>query len=180
MTEQPDVVSQRWSGGHRVDPACLGDELTMLSQYLDYYRSTFELKCAGVAPEQLSARMIPPSTLSLHGLLRHLAGVERWWFRIQFAREQVPELYYTDDDPDQDFNSLDGDVGEALEVWRRECARSREIVAAAGSMDSLGTRRLTGEPFSLRWVMLRLLAEYARHAGHADLLRQRIDGRTGE
>ncbi|MDX6257095.1 MAG: hypothetical protein QOJ11_3429 [Frankiales bacterium] len=180
MTDEPGVFSQRWSGGDRVDPACLGDERTMLSQYLDYQRSTFELKCAGVAPGQLSALTVPPSTLSLHGLLRHLSGVERWWFRIQFAGEQVPELYYSDDDPDQDFDSLDGDAGEALEVWRRECARSREIARAAESMDSTGTRRLTGEPFSLRWVMLRLVAEYARHNGHADLLRQRIDGRTGE
>jgi hypothetical protein len=180
MTNQPNVFSQRWPSGDRVDPARLGDERTMLSQYLDYYRSTFELKCAGLAPERLSDLTVPPSTLSLHGLLRHLAGVERWWFRIQFAGEQVPLLYYTDDDPDQDFGSLDGDVGEALEVWRRECARSREIVAAAESMDSTGTRLLTGEPFSLRWVMLRLVAEYARHNGHADLLRQRIDGRTGE
>ncbi len=180
MTDQPAAYSQRWSGGDRVDPEPLGDERTMLCQYLDYHRSTFELKCAGIAQDELNQLSVAPSTMSLHGLLRHLTGVERWWLQIQFAGEQVSELYYSEDDPEQDFESLDGDFVEELALWREECARSREIVAAAESMDSTGTRVLTGQPFSLRWVLLRMIAEYARHNGHADLLRQRIDGRTGE
>jgi Protein of unknown function (DUF664) len=180
MSDAPTAFSQRWSDGDRVDPASLGDETTMLVQYLDYHRRTFELKCAGLTGERLSELAIPPSGLSLHGLLRHLAGVERWWFQLQFAGEEVGDLYYSDDDPDQDFESLDGDVDEVWAVWHTECARSREIVAGAESMDSTGTRLLTGEPFSLRWLMLRMVAEYARHNGHADLLRERIDGRTGE
>ena len=105
---------------------------------------------------------------------------QRWCLRQQFAGEQLPELYYTEDDPDQDFESLGGDFDEALDVWRQECARAREIVATADSLDVTGTRLLTGEPFTLRWVLLRMIAEYARHNGHADLLRQRLDGRTGE
>jgi len=88
-------------------------------------------------------------------------------------------LYYSDDDPGQDFDSLEGDIEEAFDVWRAECQRSREIVAAAASLEETGTRRSTGEPFSLRWLMVRLIAEYARHDGHADLLRERIDGATG-
>jgi len=122
---------------------------------------------------------VPPSGLSLHGLLRHLSGVERWWFQQQFAGLDRPMLYYTDEDPDQDFETLDGDVPAAFAVWREECRRSREIVAAAPSLDVTGIRRQTGTAFSLRWVMLRMIAEYARHNGHADLLRERIDGAVG-
>lgn len=100
-------------------------------------------------------------------------------FRIQFAGEDVPMLYYTDDDPDQDFDSLDGDVGEAFAVWRDEVERARRIVAAAASLEETGTVRSTGEPIALRTVLVKLIAEYARHNGHADLLRERLDGATG-
>ncbi|KJY34487.1 Mini-circle protein, partial [Streptomyces sp. NRRL S-444] len=110
---------------------------------------------------------------------RHLSGVERWWFRIQFAHEDVPLLYYSDDDPDQDFESLDGDVEEAFAVWRAGCERSRQITAAAASLDETGIRKRTGEPISLRRIMVDMIAEYARHNGHADLLREGIDGATG-
>src|SRR6266542_1194926 len=157
----PKHYSPMWSGDTRTTPPALGDERETLSSYLDWHRATFELKCSGVPLERL------------------LAGVERWWFRIQFAGEDVPMLYYSDDDPDQDFDSLEGDIEESFDVWRAECQRSREIVAAAASLDETGTRRSTGEPFSLRWLMVRLIAEYARHDGHADLLRERIDGATG-
>lgn len=146
---------------------------------LDWHRQTFELKCAGLTPRQLSERAVPPSSLSLHGLVRHLAGAERWWFRIQFAGEDVPLLYYSDDDPDQDFDKLDGDVGEAFGVWRAECDRSRQTTAAARSLDETGIRRQTGRPISLRKILVAMIAEYARHNGHADLLRERIDGSTG-
>src|SRR6266511_2686663 len=153
----PKHYSPMWSGDTRTTPPALGDERETLSSYLDWHRATFELKCSGVPLERLSERTVPPSSLSLHGLARHLA----------------------DDDPDQDFDSLEGDIEEAFDVWRAECQRSREIVAAAASLDETGTRRSTGEPFSLRWLMVRLIAEYARHDGHADLLRERIDGATG-
>ena len=163
----------------RADPPLEADERAMLAAYLDFQRETLALKCAGIADRAHSEKLVPPSGLSLHGLVRHLAGVERWWLHLQFAGEDKPLLYYSDDDPNQDFDSLDGDFEEALAVWRRECERSREIVAAAPSLDATGTRRQTGESFSLRWVLLRLIAEYARHNGHADLLRERIDGATG-
>jgi len=117
--------------------------------------------------------------LSLHGLLRHLAGVERWWLRQQFAGEDVPLLYYSDDNPNEDFDVLDGDPGEAFSVWRQECARSRQIVAEAPSLDETGTEKPSGEPISLRRILVGMIGECAQHVGHADLLRERIDGATG-
>jgi hypothetical protein len=162
----------------RTPPPLVGDEREILTAYLDWQRETFALKCTGVARDRLSEHLVPPSRLTLHGLLRHLAGVERWWFRIQFAGEDVPLLYYSDDDPEQDFESLDGDVEEAFALWRAECRRSREIVAAA-ALDDTGVHRASGAPVALRRVMVGLIAEYARHNGHADLLRERIDGATG-
>jgi hypothetical protein len=174
-----DNYVQPWDADSRRPPPFVGGERETLTAFLDWHRETFALKCAGVPAGRLSEKGIPPSGLSLHGLLRHLTGVERWWFRIQFAGEELPLIYYSDDDPNQDFDSLDGDFAEALAVWRRECERSRAIVAVAPSLDATGTRRQTGDAFSLRWVLLRLIAEYARHNGHADLLRERIDGSTG-
>ena len=108
-----------------------------------------------------------------------MAGVERWWFRQQFAGEDIDLLYYSDDEPDQDFENLDGDVGVAFDVWRDECERSRLVVAGASSLDDTGTDGATGEPLTLRWVLLTMIAEYAQHNGHADLLREQIDGATG-
>jgi hypothetical protein len=163
----------------RSDPPQVGDEPSMLEAYLDFQRETLALKCAGVAGRKHSEKLVPPSGLSLHGLVRHLSGVERWWLHKQFAGDDVVMLYYSDDDPNQDFDSLDGDFDEALAVWRAQVERSREIVAAASSLDDTGTRVADGTEFSLRWVLLRLIAEYARHNGHADLLRERIDGDVG-
>lgn len=174
----PIQYSEQWADDTRTPPPRVADERATLAAYLDYYRDTLALKCAGLSPEQLSAKSVPPSGLSLHGLVRHLSGVERWWMQIQFAGDDVPMLYYSDDDPDQDFDDLGGDVHEAFAVWRAECERSREIAAAA-ALDDTGTRRRDGKPFSLRWVLLRMIAEYAQHDGHADLLREQIDGAVG-
>ncbi|MFI9237932.1 DinB family protein [Streptomyces cinnamoneus] len=180
MTEIPaENYAPGWRDGSRPELPTTGDEREVLTAFLDWHRETFALKCSGVAPERLSDKGVPPSGLSLHGLIRHLAGVERWWFRTQFAGEDVPVLYYSDDDPDQDFASLDGDPAEALAVWRAECERAREIVAATPSLDATGRVVATGKPISLRVVLVKLIAEYARHNGHADLLRERIDGATG-
>jgi hypothetical protein len=180
MTTIPEEnYSPSWEADARTDPPLVAGERETLIAFLDWHRETFALKCAGVPSERLSDKGVPPSGLSLHGILRHLTGVERWWFRIQFAGEDLPLLYYSDDDPDQDFDSLDGDVTEALAAWREECRRSREIVARTRSLDETGTRQRTGEPFSLRWTLVSMIAEYARHNGHADLLRERIDGAAG-
>ncbi|MFD0551488.1 DinB family protein [Streptomyces rectiviolaceus] len=178
-TPTPQYFAPNWSDDTREPPPNTGDEREALTTSLDWHRATFELKCAGLTQEQLSERAAPPSELSLHGLLRHLAGVERWWFRIQLTGEGVPLLYYSDEDPDQDFGDLTGDAGKAFAVWHEECERSRRIVAAARSLDVTGTRRATGDPISLRRILINMIAEYARHNGHADLLRERIDGTTG-
>ncbi|KAA2252719.1 DinB family protein [Solihabitans fulvus] len=178
-TIPPENYSQDWVDGERAELPLVGEEREILTAFLDWHRATFELKCTGVPKERLSDKGIPPSGLSLHGLLRHLAGVERWWFAMQFAKQDLPHLYYSDDDPDQDFDTLDGDVDEALAVWREECARSREIVANTASLDETGIRQSDGKPISLRRILVHSIAEYARHNGHADLLRERIDGKTG-
>jgi len=166
-----------WPTDARPDPPLVGDERTILTAFLDWHRQTLELKCAGLSPQQLSAKAIPPSGLSLHGMLRHLGGAERWWFQIRFAGQGVPMLYYSDEDPNQDFDGLNGDPAEALLVWHRECEVSRAIVANA-SLEDLGSTA-TGEPVSLRRILVHVIAEYARHNGHADLLRERLDGATG-
>jgi len=169
--------SASWEGD-RPESSRVASEREILTSTLDWHRRTFELKCEGLTPEQMAMRSVEPSSMSLHGLLRHLTGTERWWFRVQFLGEDVPLLYYSDDRPEQDFDDTDGDVEAAWAAWREECARSREIVAAA-SLDDTGTSFRDGEPFSLRWLLTHHIAEYARHDGHADLLRERIDGRTG-
>jgi hypothetical protein len=171
--------SPKWSDADRPTLPLTGDERSTLTGFLDWHRATFELKCTGVPAERLSDKSIEPSGLSLHGILRHLTGVERWWFRMQFAGEDLPMLYYSDDDPNQDFDSLDGDVGEALAAWRTECEHSRAAVAQASTLDETGTIFRTGEDFSLRYILVNMIAEYARHNGHADLLRERIDGAAG-
>jgi hypothetical protein len=182
MSPKPVVPAENFSPVWPDDPRpplpLTGSDRELLVAYLEHHRATFALKCSGVSDEQLSRRSMPPSTLSLHGLLRHLTGVERWWFQINFAGDDVPMLYYSDADPDQDFERLDGDVAQAWAQWRAECDRSREIVAAH-ALDDTGTRVRDGQPFSLRNALLKMVAEYAQHNGHADLLREGIDGATG-
>ncbi|MEV2276196.1 DinB family protein [Nocardiopsis sp. NPDC049922] len=175
----PRSFSPLWRAPERAELPRTGGEREVLTAYLDWHRATLEAKCAGLASAQLSHRGVPPSTLSLHGLVRHLAGVERWWLRIQFAGEDLPLLYYSDDDPDQDFDDLDGDPAEAFAVWRREVARAREIVDLAGSLDETAKAPRSAGPLQLRVILVKLVAEYARHNGHADLLRESADGAVG-
>ncbi len=157
-------------------------ETTTLRQYLDRYRMTFEMKCEGLTPEQLATRSVPPSTMSLLGLVRHLAKVEHSWFRRVMGHQfDLDRIYWTKEDRDLDFNGAvadEGVVADAWESWRREVAHAREVVDTAESLD------LTGEhpdgPIALREVLVHMIEEYARHLGHADLLRECIDGRTGQ
>jgi hypothetical protein len=168
------------SDDDRPRPPAAADERTMLAGWLDFHRATLEMKCAGLTPEQLATRAVAPSTLSLLGLVRHLADVERAWFRRRLAGEDAPPLYYSDDDPDGDFDNVDpAGVEDAFAAWRAECARAREIAAALPSLDVLVTDR-AGRRLSARWVLGHMVEEYARHNGHADLLRERLDGTTGE
>ena len=183
MPEARKIADHHYSPGitddDRTPLPLTGSEREILTAFLDHQRRTFELKFRGLPWDRFSEKAVPPSELSFHGLVRHIAGAERWWFRQQFAGEDVAMLYFTDDKPDSDFEDLDGDVGEAIGVWRAECDASRAIVAAASSLDVTGIAFRTDEPVSLRRILVHMIAEYARHNGHADLLRERLDGATG-
>jgi hypothetical protein len=165
----------------RRDPPHIADERAMLEAWLEYHRATLGLKCAGVPAARLAERAVPPSNLSLLGLVRHMAEVERSWFRRTLAGEAAPPLYYSDSDPDGDFDWVEGaEVDAAFAAWRAECDHARELIAKMDSLDYVGHQRRSGERVSLRWILVHMIEEYARHNGHADLLRERIDGAVGQ
>jgi Protein of unknown function (DUF664) len=171
--------SPSWADDDRPRIPRVAAEREALAAYLEYYRATVEMKCRGLTPEQARTRSMPPSALSLHGLIRHLAGVERWWFQQNFERRDVPFLFFTAEDPDLDFNPpSDADFADDLATWRAECAISREIVGAH-DLDDTARPLDWHEDVDLRWLVLRMITEYAQHCGHLDLLREGIDGRTG-
>jgi hypothetical protein len=148
----------------------------MLDAWLDYYRATLLHKCAGLSGEQLVERSCPPSPMSLIGLVRHLTEMERAYAHRLIDRD-LPLYYCTEERPDADFEDVSpAAAADDLEVFATHCARSREIMGAARLDDTFGR---TGS-YSLRWIYLYLSKEYARHLGHADLLRERVDGATGE
>jgi uncharacterized damage-inducible protein DinB len=154
------------------------DERTTLMAFLEWQRATLARKCDGLNGDQLRQRSAPPSTLSLLGLVRHMADVERGWFRRTLEGEAVPPIYSSDSDPDGEFDNVDAaEVEEAFASWRGECERSREIVSAH-ELEDTGRQR-TGTVVSLRWILNHMIEEYSRHNGHADLLRERIDGAVG-
>lgn len=155
-----------------------GDERAMLEGLLDLHRQTLLWKCAGLTAEQLKLRSVEPSTLSLLGLVRHCAEVERGWFRRTIAGQDVPFLYCSEADWDAEFNEVDGaDAAADLAAYHAEVAAARAAVADL-PLDHTVPHDRRGA-VCLRWVYLHLIDEYARHNGHADLLRERIDGVTG-
>jgi uncharacterized damage-inducible protein DinB len=158
-----------------------GDERATLNDFLRFQRLTLEVKCDGLDAGQLARRSVEPSTMSLLGLVRHMAEVERGWFRRRFAGQDVPRRYQTEADPDGDFNGAVADpavVDEAWAAWRDEIAFSDEFTRDH-DLDFVG-RDSEGEAVSLRELLVHMIEEYARHNGHADLLRERIDGRIGQ
>jgi uncharacterized damage-inducible protein DinB len=162
--------------------AVLEGERATLLDYLRVYRTTLELKCADLDAEQLARRSVPPSTMSLLGLIRHMADVERNWFRRVMAGADVPPLYWSKDVEDADWLGAVADpavVDAAWKDWRDEVAFAEEFVAGAADLGIRGTMR-DGNTIALREVLLHMIEEYARHCGHADLLRERIDGRVGQ
>lgn len=174
-----DDFSPIWADDDRPRIPRVAAEREALAAYLEYYRATVDLKCRGLTREQARTRSMPPSTLSLHGLVRRLAGVERWWFQQNFERRDVPFLFIAADDPDLDFDPpSDADFAADLEIWRAECAVSREIVAAH-DLDDTARPLDWWEDVDLRWLLLRMITEYAQHCGHVDLLREGVDGKTG-
>lgn len=160
----------------QADPPRPGGERVMLEEWLDYYRASVLRKCAGLSPGQLASRSCPPSPMSLAGLVRHLTEMERAYAH-RLADRGLPLLYCTDEDPEGDFESASpATVPDDFRIWEEHRARSREIMARYRLDDTFGGQR----PRSLRWVYLYLIKEYSRHLGHADLLRERVDGATGE
>jgi hypothetical protein len=163
----------------------VGERATLI-RYLRDYRLTLELKCAGLDAEAMARRSVPPSNLSLLGLVRHMAGVEQSWFRIVLAGQDVPRLYRSDADPNADFNGAVADpavVADAWDAWRTEVAFAEKFADEAPSLDISGhfdDGELHGGQIPLRSVMVHMIEEYARHMGHADFLRERIDGRVGQ
>jgi len=167
----------------RAEPALQAGEREMLTGWLDYHRATLLWKCEGLGDDQLRQRSVPPSGLCLLGLVRHLAECERGWFRNVLLGAGLPALYSTPEDNDADFNAVDSaDVAEDIATFKRECAAAREAVASVPGLDALGQKpdQRTGGQYSLRWILTHMIEEYARHNGHADLLRERVDGATGD
>jgi uncharacterized damage-inducible protein DinB len=160
----------------------LVDERMTLLEYLRGYRLTLEMKCADLDAGQLARRSVPPSTMSLLGLIRHMSEVERYWFRRVMAGNDVPDLYCSEDDRERDWNGAVDDpivVARAWLAWRDEVDAAERFVAETNDLGTFG-RRSDGSVIRLREVLVHMIEEYARHCGHADLLRERIDGRVGQ
>ena len=166
----------------------LGDERATLVESLRCQRLTLQIKCSGLDAEAMARRSVEPSTMSLLGLVRHLAEMERSTFRQMMAGQDVPRLYCSETDRDGDFDGAVADprvVAEAWDAWRAEVDFATRFVAEAPDLDITGDDPLNqhgsgGRPMSLREALLGMIEEYARHLGHADLLREQIDGRLGQ
>ena len=177
-TESPWVAPEPPQGAI---PPVVADEREMLIGWLEYHRAVLLKKCAGLTADQLKERSAPPSKLSLLGLVRHMSDVERPWFRQFFAGEDVPDLYYTEASPSADFVDIEqADAEQELATFAAECDVTRKIVADTPSLDALAKKPYKGKHISLRWIMTHMSEEYARHNGHADLIRERIDGAVGD
>ena len=169
------------------------DERTLLTCFLDFQRDALDRKCAGLTDEQLRLRPVPSSNVSLLGLVRHLAGVERWYFQSVIEGSSPGGLYTATDDFDEDFNDLDSATGAvAIATWRAEVEQSR-LICDRLPLEAIGTVPLDpvavaegtshptdGRQYTLRWVLVHMIDEYARHLGHADIIREAIDGEVGE
>ena len=165
----------------RTEPDRVATERRALEQWVDYHRATLLQKCAGLTVEQLKLRACPPSTLSLLGLVRHMTEVERWWFRMNANGEEL-EFPYDPDQQGRDFDDLeDADARANLDAYRLEVTAARAAVAGK-ELDLVVSSRAhhPERTHDVRWIFLNMIEEYARHNGHADLLREAIDGETGE
>jgi uncharacterized damage-inducible protein DinB len=162
----------------RSEPPRVAGERAMYQSWLDFHRGTLLWKCAGLTDEELKTASVSPSGLTLLGLARHMAEVERSWFRTKSAGLGLPHLYCSADDPDGDFDNVADAVVQAdLASFRDECLAADEAVRGKTLDDTFDGRN---GPISLRWVYVHMIEEYARHNGHADLIRERIDGAVGD
>jgi uncharacterized damage-inducible protein DinB len=178
-------MNQTWTAPDvtRPEGPNVADERTATEAYLDYFRATLLWKCAGLDAEQLRARSVPPSSMSLLGLVRHMADVERVWFRSRIGGEDLGPIYWSDEHPDGDFDLVDdADAPADFAAFEAEVEAARAVQATKQYDDTFVLRRRDGteETLDVRVVVLHLIEEYARHCGHADLIRECIDGRTGD
>jgi hypothetical protein len=164
----------------RRDPPSTGDERAMLQGFLDFHRDTLLWKTAGLTGAQLVETSVEPSTMSLLGLVRHLTEVERYWFQICLDERPIMPLLWTDEHPDGDFDLVDPAIAEQDVVQYREIVKLSDEIGAGYDLDHLFHRPRREHLYSVRWLYIHLIEEYSRHNGHADLLRERIDGQTGE
>jgi uncharacterized damage-inducible protein DinB len=165
----------------RTEPELVADERASLEQWLDYHRATLLKKCARLDDQQLKARPLAPSGLSLLGLVRHMTEVERWWFRMNAGQVDL-EFPYDPDEVGLDFDDIDtADAAANIDAYLQECAASRAAVAGLSLEDVVPSRGHHPERArNIRWIYVHMIEEYARHNGHADLLREAIDGETGD
>ncbi|MFE6062705.1 DinB family protein [Streptomyces sp. NPDC056431] len=177
----PRMTTEHTDTTPRVDPSTTSGEREALEQWLDFHRVTLARKCEGLDDAQLRTLSAPPSELSLLGLVRHMAEVENGWFRNVLAGEKAGWIYSTEEDRDRDFHLTDEDTyEEAHATWQAAIAHARTVAATRG-LDDLGEgEHHSGKQYNLRWIYLHMIEEYARHNGHADLVRERIDGATGD
>jgi uncharacterized damage-inducible protein DinB len=163
----------------RPQPPNHGTEWDQLTSWLDFYRATLLTKCAGLDLEQLTRRPVATSTLSLLGLVRHMTFVEQVWFEFTFANFAAVTYYGRDEHPGADFDDLDSTpLDEVFQNFDTACERSREL-SHGHSLDQLAKYPRRGREVDLRWIFIHMIEEYARHCGHADILRELIDGATG-
>ncbi len=163
----------------RPNPPNSGDERTQLEGWLDFERATLLRKCDGLNVAQLKERPVATSSLSLLGIVRHMTFVEQVWFETVFAGRETVDYYKSEADRDADFHDLDSVAAEeAFDLFVRSVALSREL-AMGHSLDELAARPRRGREVDLRWIYVHMIEEYARHNGHADLIRELIDGATG-
>ncbi len=168
----------------RDEPPLAAPERPSLEGWLRYHRQTLAMKCEGLSPEQLCERSVPPSSMSLIGLVRHMADVERSWFQRFIGgadKAAAPPIFYSATNLDGDFHDADPATVDAdMARWRAECQRADEILAGCDLDDTRTADRQPFDDMSVRWVLIHMIEEYARHNGHADLIRERIDGVTGD
>ncbi|MFJ1578124.1 DinB family protein [Streptomyces sp. NPDC088182] len=167
------------SSDHRTAPPTRGSERETLRAFLDYHRATLTMKCEGLTDEELRQRSMPPSTLSLLGLVRHMAEVERAWFRRVFEDNDAPMVWSDTIDFQAAYDASASTRAEAFTVWEAEAENSRRIEREAESLDLTGRQPRWDREVSLRMVMVHVLLEYGRHNGHADFLREGVDGTVG-
>ncbi|MFJ8882741.1 DinB family protein [Streptomyces sp. NPDC102402] len=163
----------------RTGPPLAGDERETLRAFLDYHRATLAMKCEGLSDEQLRGQSMPPSTLSLLGLVRHMAEVERAWFRRVFEDNEAPMVWSDRIDFQAAYDASASTRAEAFAAWEAEVENSRRTEERAASLDVTGLQPRWGQEVSLRMVMVHVLLEYGRHNGHADFLREGVDGTVG-